>query len=153
MTPAPANAADATESAGGAHNNYDGRPANTKKRERLHELHEDLKELAKLDYAETGDSVTKNMGNSVTWRPVTLYRFKDKAAVLLYFGGNEYEGLDGDYTAEKEAGQWVVRDPDGDVVETRPRVVTSHYTLNMHNRWVATQPTRKKHCVGAEVSL
>ena len=51
----------------------------------------------------------------------------------MHFGQNEYEGLDGDYTAELDAtsGHWVVRDGDGDVVSTRPRPVTSHDTLNM----------------------
>ena len=120
VTPAPA-PANAAQDAGGVHNS-DKSGANKRKR-----LHSDLDELAKLEYEEENGK----------WRPVTLYRFRASAkrprCAVVHFGQNEYEGLDGDYTAELDAtsGHWVVRDGDGDVVSTRPRPVTSHDTLNM----------------------
>eukprot|EP00937_MAST-01D_sp_MAST-1D-sp2_P004819 g4819.t1 len=64
-----------------------------------------------------------------TWRPVAVYAHapgegassaKSRArgaarTVVLYFGGDEFEGLDGDYVC---AGR-VLRDGDGDIIATR----------------------------------
>ena len=48
------------------------------------------------------------------WRRATLYQFRsDHSKVCLYFGGEEYEGLDPPYSFV----DGVVRDGDGDRVE------------------------------------
>ena len=51
---------------------------------------------------------------STGWRSATLYQLReDPTRVCLYFGGEEYEGLDSHYSFV----DGVLKDGDGDVVE------------------------------------
>ena len=54
-----------------------------------------------------------------SWRRCTLFRSLSRGsrAVVLWFSGTEYEGLEVDYTIDTGG---VVRDGDGDIVATRP---------------------------------
>lgn len=52
-----------------------------------------------------------------TWRAAILYRHRLRSAsVVVFFGGGEYEGLDGNYQFGEDN---ILRDGDGDTIRTR----------------------------------
>jgi len=63
-----------------------------------------------------------------TWRPVTLYRDKKYASIVLWFSDNEYEGIN---TSDAQSGLGsgyrmsgeLLFDDEGDRIHTRPIVV------------------------------
>jgi len=61
-----------------------------------------------------------------TWREVTLYRRKNSNEVVLWFGGEEYEGTNGGYTLENDK----ITDPDGDLIP--------------HRNWTGPKPKGEK---------
>ena len=65
----------------------------------------------KVDEVKTVESVSEFPAG---WRPATLYRLHaDPTSFCLFFGDEEYEGLDVHYSFE----DGVLRDGDGDVVK------------------------------------
>jgi len=60
-----------------------------------------------------------------TWRQATMYYMKDSEVIVLWFGGEEYEGLSGDYRVT----EGLIRDGDGDLVAHKRMLPTIEHRL------------------------
>ena len=71
------------------------------------------------------------------YRDCDLYQFvADSSRVCLFFGGDDYEGLDPPYTLH----DGVVRDGDGDVIEFVEPVGTNHRNVDQNQTDTLVDP-------------